>query len=77
MYCFLNCIFIQVVGTYNNRKVENLIPFQFSNASQVETLFDEIQPSIIINCIAIRQPDIVEKDPITTGLLNGITDQIV
>lgn len=50
------------------------MPFSYSQPSQVHQILEEVKPTITINCIAIRQPDVVEKDLTTTHRLNGNTE---
>lgn len=59
-----------MVGTCHSRKNGDFIPVDIRNTAELDSLLDDVKPDTIVNCIAVRFPEVVEKDPITTKAIN-------
>ena len=59
-----------MIGTGHSRCSGDLRNIDIRDKEQVKSLLDEIKPDYVVNCIAIRFPDIVENDPVTTSEIN-------
>ena len=45
-------------------------PIDIRNHEEVDALLDDVKPDYIVNCVAVRFPEVVEKDPVTTKGIN-------
>lgn len=59
-----------MVGTCHSRKNGEYLPVDIRNTAELDSLLDDVKPDYIVNCIAVRFPEVVEKDPITTKAIN-------
>ncbi len=57
-------------GTYNTHPFPNGRKVDFTKKSEIESLFQEIKPSVCVNCIVERKVETCEKDWETTKRLN-------
>jgi dTDP-4-dehydrorhamnose reductase/beta-phosphoglucomutase-like phosphatase (HAD superfamily) len=61
---------IDYIGTYNNNPIENGVNIDFKNINNIELFFNEIKPTICVNCIAERRLEICETDWKETKITN-------
>jgi dTDP-4-dehydrorhamnose reductase len=65
----------EVTGVVNSRDLAG-VPFPVVRADltepgRVARLLDELRPEVILNCAALAQPDLCEKDPLLTERINA------
>ena len=65
----------EVVGTVNSNPLKK-VPFQtmnydFSSLHNLEDLFEEVKPDMVVNCVAIANLDASEKQPELAKKLNA------
>ena len=58
------------MGTCLSRNNGELYSVDIQDNSKVDRMLNDVKPDYIVNCIAVRFPEVVEKDPITTKGIN-------
>jgi dTDP-4-dehydrorhamnose reductase/beta-phosphoglucomutase-like phosphatase (HAD superfamily) len=53
---------IDVIGTFNKKKSDDLIYIDFLNINEIENEFNKLKPDVCISCIAERENDKCESD---------------
>jgi len=59
-----------VVGTAHSRTQEGLLPLDVTDEAGLREFLAAQAPRVVINCVAERRPDVVEKEPGKAELLN-------
>jgi len=57
-------------GLYSTRKLDNLQYADLLNEGEIENLFADFQPNVVVHCAAERRPDVVAQLPDKAYLLN-------
>lgn len=52
-----------VLGTYNKNPSEKLVRLEMSDYGQVEKIFSDFSPDIVVHCAGITDVDLYETDP--------------
>jgi len=60
----------KVLGLSHTRSGDGLVQLDLTKGDEVEKLFKDFKPNWVIHCAAERRPDVAEKDPEGTRLLN-------
>ncbi|KAG1903179.1 NAD dependent epimerase/dehydratase [Suillus fuscotomentosus] len=60
----------EVVGLKNKSTASHLVQLDLTDKEATKQKLEEIQPTWVIHCAAERRPDVAEKDPVGTQLLN-------
>ncbi|KAF8068757.1 hypothetical protein FPV67DRAFT_1668830 [Lyophyllum atratum] len=61
----------EVLGLSHTRSGEGLVQLDLTKGDEVEKVFRDFKPNWVIHCAAERRPDVAEKDPEGTRILNA------
>jgi len=61
----------EVLGLAHSRSGDGLIKVDVTDKGEVTRIFTEFKPNWVIHCAAERRPDVAEKDPEGTRVLNA------
>ncbi|GLB42055.1 putative rmlD substrate binding domain [Lyophyllum shimeji] len=67
----------EVLGLSHTRSGEGLVQLDLTKRDEVEKVFQGFKPNWVIHCAAERRPDVAEKDPGGTRVLNAQVPELL